>query len=140
MTIEFETEDTQQVSAFLIGRRNITPVVEWDGEIYKNKEKEFRIHFEDDKGQQPEAYTDLQWTAEFRNMTEDIVVPLELEAAENGLFGKAAFTNAGKYSLYLTTGRNSENAYDVSQLNVLNTLPVSISNERIDIFTAPVNR
>ena len=135
LTIEFETKDKQQVSVFLVGRRNITPVVEWDGEIYKNKEKEFRIHFEDDKGQQPVTYTDLQWTAEFRSMTEDTVVPLELEAMENMLTGNAVFTDSGKYSLYLATARNSENTYEVSQLSVLNTLPISISNEQIDLFT-----
>lgn len=136
LTIEFETKDKQQVSVFLVGRRNITPVVEWDGEIYKNKEKEFRIHFEDDNGQQPASYTDLQWTAEFRSMTDDTVVPLQLEATETGLIGKATFTDSGKYSLYLATGRNSENTYDVSQLSVLNTLPISISNAHVDIFTS----
>ena len=136
LTIEFETKDKQQVSVFLVGRRNITPVVEWDGEIYKNQEKEFRIHFEDDNGQQPAAYTDLQWSAEFRSMTDDTVIPLQLEATETGLLGKAAFTESGKYSLYLATGRNSENTYDVSQLSVLNTLPISISNAHVDIFTS----
>lgn len=135
LTITFETKDRQRVSVFLIGRRNITPVVEWDGEIYKNKEKEFRIHFEDDRGQQPASYTDLQWTAEFRSMTDDTVVSLELEATDGGLLGKTAFTNAGKYSLYLATGRNAENAYEVSQLSVLNTLPISISNAQVDLFT-----
>lgn len=135
LAIEFETKDKQQVSVFLVGRRNITPVVEWDGEIYKNKEKEFRIRFEDDKGQQPASYTDLQWTAEFRSMTDDTVVPLELEATKTGLLGKATFVDSGKYSLYLATGRNSENTYEVSQLSVLNTLPISISNEHVDIFT-----
>ena len=140
LTIEFETKDKQQVSVFIVGRRNITPVVEWDGEIYKNKEKEFRIHFEDDKGQQPASYTDLQWTAEFRSMTDDTVIPLQLEATETGLLGKATFKDSGKYSLYLTTGRNSENAYDVSQLSVLNTLPISISNAHVDIFMGSGDR
>lgn len=135
LAITFETKDRQQMSVFLVGRRNITPVVEWEGEIYKNQEKEFRIHFEDDKGQQPASYTELQWTAEFRNMTDDTVMPLELQAAENGLLGKAVFTDSGKYSLYLATGRNTENAYEVSQISVLNTLPVSINNAHIDIFT-----
>lgn len=134
LTIEFETKDKQQVSVFLVGRRNITPVVEWDGEIYKNKEKEFRIHFEDDNGQQPASYTDLQWTAEFRSMTDDTVIPLQLEATETGLLGKVTFTDSGKYSLYLATGRNSENTYDVSQLSILNSLPVSISNAHVDMF------
>lgn len=135
LAISFETKDKQHVSVFLVGRRNITPVVEWDGEICKNKEKEFRIHFEDDNGQQPLSYTNLQWTAEFRSMTEDTVVPLELEATENGLIGRVTFTESGKYSLYLAAGRNSEHSYDVSQLNVINTLPVGISNEHIDLFT-----
>lgn len=135
LTIEFETKEKQQISVFLVGRRNITPVVEWDGDIYKNKETEFRIHFEDDKGQQPTSYTDLQWTAEFRSMTDDTVVPLELESSKTGLLGKATFTDSGKYSLYLSTGRNSENTYEVSQISVLNTLPISINNAHVDMFT-----
>lgn len=135
LAIEFETEQKQQISVFLVGRRNITPVVEWEGDIYKNKETEFKIHFADENGQQPAAYTSLEWTAEFRSMTDDIRVPLQLETTDTGLTGKTVFDCSGKYSLYLAAGRNTENTYEVSQINVLNTLPVSMKNDRIELLT-----
>lgn len=136
LAIEFETNQKQQMSVFLVGRRNITPVVEWGGDIYKNKETRFTIHFADEHGQQPDSYTSFQWTAEFRSMTDDTVVPVELETTENGLLGKVTFTSSGKYSLYLAAGANAENTYEVSQINVLNTLPVSRKNDRIEMLTS----
>lgn len=136
LAIEFKTEQKQQMSVFLVGRRNITPVVEWEGEIYKNKETEFKIHFADENGQQPDSYTSFQWTAEFRSMTDDITVPLELEETETGLVGKAVFERSGQYSLYLAAARNAENTYEVSQINVLNTLPISVTNDRIEMLTS----
>ncbi len=135
LAIEFETKQKQQISVFLVGRRNITPMVEWDGDIYKNRETAFAIHFADDSGKQPSSYTGLRWTAVFQSMTDDATVPVELETTETGLLGKVTFSSSGKYSLYLAAGANAENTYEVSQISVLNTLPVSIKNDRIGMLT-----
>lgn len=135
LAITFETQQKQRISVFLIGRRNITPVLEWDGDIYKNKETEFVIRFVDEKGQQPKSYTGISWTAELRNMADGASMPLALEAVEGGLHGKASFTEAGNYSLYLSAGRNTEHIYEVSQITVLNTLPVSIRNDHVELLT-----
>lgn len=136
LAIEFETNQKQQMSVFLVGRRNITPVVEMDGDIYKNKETRFTIHFADENGQQPDSYTSFQWTAEFRSMTDDTSLPVELETTEDGLLGKVTFINSGKYNLYLAAGVNTENTYEVSQINVLNTPPVSVKNDRVEMLTS----
>lgn len=135
LAIAFETQQKQRMSVFLIGRRNITPVLEWDGDIYKNRETKFVIRFADEKGQQPASYTGISWTAEFRNMADDISLPLPLETTETGLRGKAAFAKSGNYALYLTTGRNAEHTYEVSQITVLNTLPVSLKNDHVEMLT-----
>lgn len=135
LAIAFETQQKQRMSVFLIGRRNITPVLEWDGDIYKNKEKEFVIRFTDGMGQQTRSYTGILWTAEFRDMDNGASLPLALEAVEGGLRGKAGFTEAGNYSLYLSAGRNTEHTYEVSQITVLNTLPVSIRNDHVEMLT-----
>lgn len=136
LAIEFETKQKQRMAVFLVGRRNITPVVEWGGDIYKNKETRFAIHFADENGRQLDSYKSFQWTSEFRSMTDDTSVPVELETTENGLLGKVTFTGSGKYSLYLAAGVNTENTYEVSQINVLNTLPVSMKNDRIEMLTS----
>lgn len=135
LAIEFETKQKQQISIFLVGRRNITPVVEWDGDIYKNKETAFVIRFADDSGKQPASYTGFNWTAEFQSMIDDTSVPVDLETTENGLLGKATFGGSGKYRLYLAAGANTEHTYEVSQITVLNTLPVSVRNDRIEMLT-----
>lgn len=135
LAISFETQQKQRMSVFLIGRRNITPVLEWEGDIRKNQETAFAIQFADEKGQQLSSYTGISWTAEFRNTADGLSVPLSLEPAETGLCGKAVFTEAGNYTLYLTTGRNAEHTYEVSQITVCNTMPVSLKNDRIEMLT-----
>lgn len=135
LEITFETQKKQRMSVFLIGRRNITPMLKWDGDIYKNQETEFFIWFADEKGEQLSAYTGIPWTAAFQKTAGGVSLPLPLEADETGLCGKAAFAEAGDYTLYLTSGRNAEHVYEVSQITVLNTLPVSLKNERIEMMT-----
>lgn len=135
LAIEFKTDQKQQISVFLVGRRNITPVVTWAGDIYKNRETKFEIHFSDESGNPLASYTGLKWTAEFQSMTDAMSVPVELEMAEAGLSGRVTFTASGKYSLYLASGANSENTYEVSQISVLNTLPTSVKNDRVELLT-----
>ena len=138
LAIEFETARKQQISVFLIGRRNVTPVIKWNDDIYKNKEAEFQIHFVGDDGQQMESFMpfdDFEWHAEFRNMADGTPVPVEVEVTETGLLGHATFVSSGKYCLYLETGRNSESTYEVSEINVLNTLPNSKNNSRVEMLT-----
>ncbi len=135
LAISFETQQKQRMSVFLIGRRNITPMLKWDGDIYKNQETEFVIWFADEKGEQLSSYTGIPWTAAFQKTAGGVSLPLPLEADESGLCGKAVFAEAGDYTLYLTAGRNAEHIYEVSQITVLNTLPVSLKNERIEMMT-----
>lgn len=135
LAISFETQKKQRMSVFLIGRRNITPMLKWNGDIYKNQETEFSIWFADEKGEQLSSYTGIPWTAEFQKTAGGVSLPLPLEVDETGLCGKAAFAEAGNYTLYLTSGRNAEHIYEVSQITVLNTLPVSLKNERIEMLT-----
>ena len=135
LAISFETQQKQRMSIFLIGRRNITPMLKWDGDIYKNQETEFVIWFADEKGEQLSSYTGIPWTAAFQKTAGGVSLPLPLEADESGLCGKAVFAEAGDYTLYLTAGRNAEHIYEVSQITVLNTLPVSLKNERIEMMT-----
>lgn len=135
LAISFETHQKQRMSVFLIGRRNITPVLQWDGDIYKNRETEFYIRFADEKGEQLSSYTGIPWTAAFQNTADGTSLPLPLKADETGLCGTAAFAKAGNYTLYLTADRNVEHTYEVSQITVLNTMPVSLRNERIEMLT-----
>lgn len=136
--ITFSTKRKQQMNVFLIGRRNITPVIVFDGDIYKNRKTEFKIRFADDRGnllEKPEYYKEFQWQAEFQNLSNGTKLPAELEVTENGITGHVTFENSGKYSLYLTTGRNSENAYEVPEINILNTLPVGNNSNIVELKT-----
>ncbi|MDE6847466.1 MAG: VWA domain-containing protein [Lachnospiraceae bacterium] len=138
LTVEFETEQKQRVSVFLIGRRNIMPVIKWNDGIYKNREAEFEICFQDESGrwvESPIAYDTLRWQADFRNIEEDISIPVELETTQTGLQGHVTFGSSGRYRLYLNTGRNSESTYEISEIHVLNTLPDSKDMNRIEMHT-----
>ena len=138
LTIAFETKQGQQMSVFLIGRRNITPVLKLSGDIYKNKEIEFEIHFADGSGELEENapdYEGMKWQAEFRNIEEGISVPAALKAADTGLLGHVMFSDSGKYCLYLNADRNAEYAYEVSEIYVLNTLPDAKSSSQVEMLT-----
>lgn len=138
LTVCFETGQKQQIAVFMIGRRNITPVLEWEGDIYKNRSVDFQIHFTDGAGnriEDEEYYKDLEWYAEFKSLSDEITVPVELEQMQEGLKGKVCFAASGAYSLYLEPGRNAENAYEVSKIRVLNTLPDSLPSETVELLT-----
>ena len=138
LTIRFETEQKQKMTVFLIGRRNITPMVEWSGDIYKNREVDFQIYFTDGAGDRikdEEYYGDFEWYAEFCSLTDGTIVPVALEKSGQGLKGSVSFEASGAYSLYLETGRNVENAYEVSEIHVLNTLPDSLPPEPVEMLT-----
>lgn len=138
LTLQFETVQKQQMAVFMIGRRNITPVVEWAGDIYKNKPVDFQIYFTDAAGEKMEEedyYGEFEWYAEFCSLTDGKIVPVEMEQTENGLKGTVNFAASGAYSLYLETGRNAENAYEVSEVHVLNTLPDSLTQETVELLT-----
>lgn len=138
LSISFETQQKQRMTVFLIGRRNITPVVKWDGSIYKNKETEFQVYFTDREGNRLEDttyYGEFPWHATFQNLTDAVSVPVELETTQMGLKGCVNFNRSGKYRLYLDTGRNSENAYEIAEINVMNTLPDSKKSERLELLT-----
>lgn len=138
IAIEFETGQRQRILVFLIAKRNIIPVLKWDGDIYKNKRADFEIQFENNSGQQPDKaipHDAFQWQAEFRNTEDEAVVPAEVETTGDGLKGQVTFNCSGQYRLYLNTGRNSENTYEVSEIQVLNTLPDSNGISSIEMHT-----
>lgn len=136
--ITFSTKRGQQINVFMIGRRNITPVITFDGDIYKNRETQFQIRFMDDRGnvlENSEYYEEFQWQAEFQNPTNGTGLSAELEVTQSGIVGQVTFDNSGKYRLYLTTGKNSENAYEVPEINILNTLPAGNNSHRAELMT-----
>lgn len=137
-SIGFETKQKQQIAIFLIGRRSIRPVIKLSGNIYKNQETEFQIQFIDANGnilENPEYYEEFQWQAEFHNPTDNIIVPVELEAAENGFVSHVVFNSAGNHSLYLTTGKGLGNAYKTLEIEVLNIPPDSKDSRRVELST-----
>lgn len=138
LTIEVGTKQKQQMTVFLIGRRNITPVIEINGTIFKNQETEFKIHITDSNGnliEDPEYFEKFQWQAHFQNPTDGIVVPVELETAENELIGHTIFDSSGNYRLYLDAGRYSENAYETPPIEVSNIAPNSKSGPVVELLT-----
>lgn len=137
-SIGFETKQKQQMAIFLIGRRSIKPVMRLHGKIYKNQETEFQIQFMDANGnllEKPEYYEGFQCQVEFRNLDDGTKQPAELETTESGLAGHVTFGSSGKYSLYLTTGRNLENAYETLAIEVLNIPPDSKVGRRVELST-----
>lgn len=138
LAINFDTVTKQRVSIFMIGRRNITPVAEWTGEIYKNKPLDFQIYFtegKDSRIEDEEYYSSFDWYAEFQNMQNGNTIPVQMKQNGGVLTGSVNFEESGKYKLFLDTGSNAENTYEVSDLTVLNTLPDSIPAGQVEMLT-----
>ncbi len=138
LSVRFETEQEQRMAVFLIGRRNVIPVVEWEGSIYKNTETQFRVYFTDGEGKRLEEtayYGEFPWRATFLDSSGTEIALVDLVGTQTGLEGAVKFEHSGIYGLALETGRNSENTYEVSGINVLNTLPDSRKSERLELLT-----
>jgi len=137
-TISFDTEQKQQMKMFVIGKRNIRPVVEWTQEVSKNKAADFKIYFRDKEGNNIDLYgsdTGMKWVAEFENLqTGEIVQPEMTESAQN-LSGTVTFHHSGEYSLNLYSGGKSPGFPEIIKINVTNTLPDGLSAEPIELLT-----
>lgn len=138
LTINFDTAQKQRIAIFMIGRRNITPVAEWTGEIYKNKPLDFQIYFTEGEASHindAEYYASFDWYAEFQNLQNGNTIPVQLKQNGSVLTGNVNFQESGKYKLFLDTGSNAENTYEVSDVTVLNTLPDSIPAGQVELLT-----
>lgn len=138
LTINFDTVQKQRIAIFMIGRRNITPVAEWTGEIYKNKPLDFQIYFTEGEASHindAEYYASFDWYAEFQNLQNGNTIPVQLKQNGSVLTGNVNFQESGKYKLFLDTGSNAENTYEVSDVTVLNTLPDSIPAGQVELLT-----
>lgn len=137
ISINFSTEQKQKITIYVIGRRNITPVVEWKEELNKKSPIGFRIGLEDRNGNIIEnwGYGATTWQAEFRNRQTGEIVQAEMTEDIQGLEGTVHFRSSGEYDLYLSSWENMRNSYVISGINVLNTLPSSLSAEEVECLT-----
>lgn len=129
VAVRFETGKGQRMRVFLIGRRIITPVIRFNGELYKNRETAFEIFFLDVEGRRltdSAQYVDFDWQAAFRGAMDSRLVSVRLEKAGTGLLGHATFDKAGKYRFCLWSDRNSGITYEIQEIEVLNTLPENL--------------
>lgn len=136
--ISFDTEPKQKMKVFLIGRRDILPVIEWKEEPNKNILIDFQIAFADKNGNVIEnlEYDSNTWKIVFENVqTGEIVHTEEITENAQGLSGTVNFESSGEYILYLRSQDILHNVYVVSGINILNTLPASISSKEIEMLT-----
>ncbi len=136
--ISFDTEPKQKMKVFLIGRRDILPVIEWKEEPNKNILIDFQIAFADKNGNVIEnlEYDSNTWKTVFENVqTGEIVHTEEITENAQGLSGTVNFESSGEYILYLRSQDILHNVYVVSGINILNTLPASISSKEIEMLT-----
>lgn len=141
--ISFDTEQKQKIAVYVIGRRSITPVVEWREDLNKKSPLEFGISFEDKNGNvvKGQTYDAAVWQADFINQQTGEVVKAEMvKDEESGLKGKVCFQSSGEYELYLGSWENIQDLYVVSGINILNMLPGSTSSKEIELLTVSQQR
>lgn len=138
LSVSFRTKQEQRVMVFAIGRQSITPALEWTGELHKNKLLNFQITFEDINGNsidKPEYYESAKWSAEFENLQTGELIQAKIQNNTQGLSGTVNFEHSGEYVLNLSANRNGQNFCRMSGINILNTLPVSVSSKEIELLT-----
>lgn len=135
--ISFDTEPKQKMKVFLIGRRDILPVIEWKEEPNKNSFIDFQIAFADKNGNVIEnlEYDSNTWKTVFENVQTGEIVHTEITENTQGLSGTVNFESSGEYILYLRSQDILHNVYVVSGIHILNTLPKSISSKEIEMLT-----
>lgn len=141
-SINFDTGQKQKMTVFVIGRRSILPVLEWKEEPDKNRPIDFQITFTDKNGDAVEnlKYDPNIWKTAFENVQTGEIVQTKISENAQGLSGTVIFERSGKYTLYLKSQDILHNIYTISGINVLNTLPASISSKEIDLLTVSGER
>ena len=138
LSVNFSTKQEQRVMVFVMGRQSITPVLEWTDELQKNKSLNFQITFEDINGNsidKPEYYESVEWSAEFENLQTSELVQAKIQNNSQGLSGTVNFEHSGEYVLNLSANKNGQNFCRISGINILNTLPGSVSSKEIELLT-----
>lgn len=134
--ITFHTVQKQKIAIFIIGRHDISPILEWEGEPNKNVMLDFRISFLDKSGETVRniAY-DIGWHGEFENLQTGERVETEITGNEQNLSGTILFPRAGSYALYLSPQGEGRSFYKITGIDVLNTLPNSTMSQEIELLT-----
>lgn len=138
LNISFDTQQKQKVAVYIIEKQNIVPALEWSDELYKNKTLRFRIFFEDRDGNPVDNlvnYENCLWSAEFENLQTGELIEAEIREDADGLSGTVSFDRSGDYILRLGIGEDTQSFYEISGINILNTLPGSVSAKEIELLT-----
>lgn len=136
MSISFETGQKQKMMVLIIGRYNIVPVVKWKEELKKNKLLNFDIEFFREKEETVIALKETAgWKTEFVNLQTHEVIPAETLQSGQGLSGAVSFHSSGEYILRLSIQEGLPEIYEISGINIINTLPGSISSKEIGLLT-----
>lgn len=136
--VNFSTKQEQRVMLFAIGRQNVIPVLEWEDQLQKNEPLNFNITFVDKNGNllaYPENDMEVNWRAEFENMQTGEMAEAEIKTDAQGLSGTVRFEHSGEYILNLSGDQKAQNFCRISGINLLNTLPVSLSSKEIELLT-----
>ncbi|MDE5910299.1 MAG: VWA domain-containing protein [Lachnospiraceae bacterium] len=137
VNIGFDTGQSQRMTVYIIGRRSITPILEWQEEIYKNQLLDFKIRLEDRNRDAVKNvnYDTAAWQAEFKNLQTGEVIQAEIIGNGQELSGTVCFHNSGEYLLSLNFLENVQSTYISESINVLNVLPGSISSKEVGLLT-----
>lgn len=138
LSVSFDTDQEQKVMLFAIGRQSIVSSLEWTEELEKNKPLDFQVTFEDIDGNQinaSEYYETTKWDAEFENLQTGEVILAKIQKDGQGLSGTVNFEHSGEYVLNLLADKNGQNFCRITGINILNTLPGSVSSKEVELLT-----
>lgn len=137
VNISFDTDQSQRMTVYIIGRRSIIPALEWQGDIHKNQPLAFKIRLVNRNGDAvgTAGYDVAMWQAEFENLHTGEVIQAEIKEEGQGLSGTVCFHDSGEYALSLDFTGNMQSVYISERIRILNALPGSISSKEIDLLT-----
>lgn len=126
LTVSTDTTDGQQIKVYVIGYRNLEPILNLDTEVTKKQAIPYQVYFKDMDGNQiiNEAfYREFEWNLEDASQNDDQNV-LQTVAIEDGFFqGELEFGMSGNYELEGVLADSLGSYRFSAKITAQNTLP-----------------
>lgn len=128
MTVYASTTERQNLYIYLLSYREMTPVLDMDTAVPKNKDISYNVYFKDKSGtviRDEGFYKKFKWELQSvdQDHVSDLDIPVPVEISDGVVHGTVNFKKSGSYELH---GMLTDNLGSYSfgfQVSVTNTMP-----------------
>lgn len=142
LNVKTDTKNSQQVNLYVLGYRNLEPILNIETEVQKNQDIPYLLYFKDGEGniiKNENYYKKFRWNFEGLYLEDHSKKTLYSEVREGFLQGELKFGNSGDYELNGTFEDSLGNYQFHTIVSVYNTEPAgSLPEMKLTVFSEEV--